>query len=676
MADKTLDILQKYIKETNIADLGKEVERNSDLTLSEIGKTVVEEYAYDDESRDDWKKRNEKGLNLARQVAEGRKYAGEAVADVKYPTIAAAAIQYAARAYPAIVKDKEVVKYSPVGADPEGKKAARGARLAQYTNWELLEKIDNWDEDMDKMLFMQPIVGIFYKKTYYDPVDKKTCVELIHPEDMVLYYDSMSFTKAHRKTHVIYLTHNQYIESVRSGVFLEHDEILKPDFTSGSGKADSGDEGMHTFLEQHRTLDLDGDGYEEPYIVTVHKDTQKVVRIVARYGERDVKVNASDEVVKIEANEYFTEYPFMPSFDGGVYGMGFGILLGPVNESINTLFNQMLDAGTKANYQSGFVGRGARLLRGGGAGTIKFRRGEWIQINATGDDLRKSIYPLPATEPSAVLFQLLGFLVQASKELSSQSDLLSGQQSQHNVPATSTLALIEQGLQVFAGVYKRVYRSLVKEFKLVHRLNALNLTDEEYLNVIDDQEGSVADFVEQDVDVTPVSTTATVTSTQKYLKAQALLQVKGQGLDDNAIMQFYLESLEIPDIQRFMPKEPPQPPPQFIIAMRELDLKERELGFKEIELRIKDAEVAAKIREMRDRMLKLRADALKSLAQAESEEVGTQMKEYEGQLVSMLEQIFELEQLEEKRKGTVGKPAPAAKPAPAPAPPQLPGGGM
>ena len=655
MAKKITDILQEYLAETNIAELGETLEDRYGDTIDSIGTMVVEDYKLDDASREEWLKRNEKGLKLARQVKDGRTYAGETIADVKYPTIAAAAIQYAARAYPAIVKDNEVVKYAPIGADPEGKKAARGKRVAQYLNWELLENIDNWDEDMDKMLFLQPIVGTYFKKTYRDPIEGKTVVELIHPEDLVMYYLSASFEKCPRKTQVIPLTHNQYIEQVRAGAYLDVEQIVKPE------KREDG--GMHTFLEQHTTLDLDGDGYEEPYIITVHEESGKVVRIVARFEDRGVMVNEKGEVVKITPVEYFTEYPFMPSFDGGVYGMGFGILLGPLNESINTLFNQMLDAGTRSNYQSGFIGRGVRLLRGGESGTLKFKRGEWKMINASGDDLRKSIFPLPANEPSAVLFQLLGFLTQASKELSSQSELLAGQQQQHNVPATSTLALIEQGLQVFSGIYKRVYRSLRKEYKKVHRLDALHLTNAIYLNVIDDQEGDVSDFVEQDVDITPVSTSATVTSTQKYLKAQALIQMKGQGLDDNEILKYYLEALEIPNIGRFMPKQPPQPPPQFVIAMRELDIKERELMLEGVKISIMDNEVAAKIREMRERAVKLRADAIKALAQAESEEAGTQLKQYEEQMTGMLQQLWELDKMEEARRGPT-KPSPAAAPAP------------
>lgn len=682
--ENPIDILQSYIDADNIAALGNELENrieDSDYTsLDAIGKLVADEYQFDEQSRSDWLKNNEEGIELAKQTREGRKYAGEAIADVKYPTIAAASIQYAARAYPAIVKDEEVVKYHPIGSDPEGIKSARGERVAQYMNWELLENIENWDMDMDRMLFSQAVVGIYFKKIYRDPVTGKNCIELVSPEDLVLYYMSSSFERAHRKTQKIYMTHNEYIENVRADIFLHIENIQKP--------SEENDAGLHTFLEQHRNLDLDGDGYEEPYVVTVHEKTGKVVRITARYTRGNIQINEdTKEIKKITPIEYFVAYPFMPSFDGGIYGMGFGILLGPINESINTLFNQILDAGTRSNFQSGFIGKDVKIIRGGEAGSVKFKRGEWKRIQSFGDDLRKAIFPLQPPEPSAVLFQLLGFLSQAAKELASHSDLLSGQQQQHNVPATSTLALIEQGLMVFSGIYKRIYRSLRQEYKILHWLNAKYLTKQQYLEVIDDQAAGLEDWIIRDHDIRPVSTTAAITETQKYLKAQSLMQLSGKGLDDMEINRYFLEALGIPNVQRFMPKQPPQPPPQFTVAMRELDIREQELALKAIEIKAKGSEIAAKVREMRERSLKLRADSLEKIAKAESLEPGSQINAYRGIINDLLSQIFALEQADEKRRqmesiavasqqamAAQGSPPQAGPPPAVPQAPQAPPG--
>lgn len=633
------ELLQAYLSMDNIAELGDAaIEANTadadePLTLRSIGSLVAKEYAVDLASRGEWEERNQTGLDLARQISTGRKYAGETVADVKYPTIASAAIQYASRAYPAIVKEGEVVKYKPVGSDPQGAKAARGMRIAQYMNYAILEDMDNWEDDQDKLLFLQPIVGTYFKKIYKDPRTGKVVSELVWPDDLVLDYLAPDFYKCARKTHVLHMTHNEYLEQVRAGAFVDA-ELERPGLEA--------DGGMHTFLEQHRTLDLDGDGYEEPYCVTVDEKSQQVLRIKCRFQADGISTNAFGEIARIQPIEYFVEYPFMPSFDGGVYGMGFGILLGPINESINTLFNQLLDAGTRSNFQGGFLGRGLRLLQGGESGNVQFRPGEWKRVAAMGDDLRKSIFPLPANEPSTVLFQLLGFLVQASKELAANSDLLAGIQEQHNVPATSTMALIEQGLKVIGGIYKRMYRALRREYKQIKWYIAQGFTDPSaYLNIIDDQQGTLADWVEQDHDIIPMSTAAEMTEAQMYLKAQAMMSLKGQGLDDMEINKFFMEALGIPNVQRFLLKQPPQPPPQFVVAMRELDIREKELEVKKLEAKSKDALTAAEIRERRDRQLKLRADALKALADAEAAEAGEgDNKTHHRQLLNLLDEIF------------------------------------
>jgi chaperonin GroES len=160
-------------------------------------------------------------------------------------------------------------------------------------------------------------------------------------------------------------------------------------------------------LEQHCHIDFDGDGYAEPYIVYVRRDNKKVARIVARYTQKDIEVNESGVILSIKAEQYFTKYPFIPSPDGGFYDLGFGVLLGPLNESINTIINQLVDAGTMANTAGGFLSRGIKL-RGG---NYTFNPMEWKHVDTTGDDLRKGIVPLPVREPSQVMFTLLNLLI-------------------------------------------------------------------------------------------------------------------------------------------------------------------------------------------------------------------------------------------------------------------------
>ena len=145
----------------------------------------------------------------------------------------------------------------------------------------------------------------------------------------------------------------------------------------------------------------------------------------------------------------------------GFYDLGFGRLLGPLNNSANTIINQLVDAGSLSNLQSGFIGKGLRIKMG----ETKFVPGEWKAVNATGDDIKKQIFALPVREPSDVLFKLLDLLLKSGKELASVAEIFVGKMPGQNTPATTTMATIEQGMKVFTSVYKRVYRSLASEFK-------------------------------------------------------------------------------------------------------------------------------------------------------------------------------------------------------------------
>jgi chaperonin GroES len=226
-------------------------------------------------------------------------------------------------------------------------------------------------------------------------------------------------------------------------------------------------------LEQHCHIDFDDDGYAEPYIVYVRRDNKQVARIVARYTKSDVERNKDDVILSIKAEQYFTKYPFVPSPDGGFYDLGFGVLLGPLNESINTIINQLVDAGTMANTAGGFLSRGIKL-RGG---NYSFNPMEWKHVDTTGDDLRKGIVPLPVREPSQVMFTLLNLLINYGERIGGSVDILSGQNPGQNTPAETTRTMAEQGMKIFNGIFKRTHRSLKQEFRKLYRLNQIFITE-------------------------------------------------------------------------------------------------------------------------------------------------------------------------------------------------------
>lgn len=582
---------------TNIAeDLDKH-------TLDMIGSEAKSGYEDDLDSRSEWEERNDQWMKLASQVIEGKSFPWEGASNVKYPLLTTAAIQFHARAYPALVPNTDIVKVRVTGKDLDGQKHEKAVRIGKHMTYQLLEQMPEWEEDMDKLCLSLPIVGCAFKKTYYSPLHERNVSELVPAKALVVNYWAKSLEEAYRKTQIIEMNENQLIERQRAGVYIDCDLGDPQEGHTGhrdvsdeiQGLSDSGSIDASTpyiICEQHSYLDLDEDGYKEPYIITFEAASGKVLRIVANYSEEDIVTNDKDEVVRITPFEHFTKFSFIPNPDGGFYDVGFGILLGPINESVNTLINQITDAGTMSNLQSGFLGRGIKLKRG----DDRFKPGEWKTINSTGDDLRKSILPLPVREPSGVLFQLLSTLLESGQRLAQTTDMMVGENPGQNQAATTTMAVVEQGMKVFTAIYKRIHRSLKKEYKKLFKLNAEYLDVEEYFTILDpDQEtqGMIGfdDYDLASMDVIPSADPNIITEAQKLAKAQGLLELLPLGINPEIVKRRVLEAQEQYNIDELLQPVEQGEDPELALKNKELDhrisyenrsldIKERELGLR------------------------------------------------------------------------------------------------
>lgn len=604
-AEEKVNVLKilELVQSPNIAlDLEDEL-------LATIGARVKDEYEIDETSRSEWKKRTDDAMKLAMQVAEEKSYPWPKAANVKYPLITTAAIQFNARAYPAIVDGQKVVKGNVVGYDPEGQKKQKADRVARHMSWQLTEQMTEWEEDTDKLTLILPIVGCTFRKSYFDHILGRNCSDLVTADNLVVNYQTKSLSRAPRITQIFELYPYEITERMRTKVYKECDLGIAQD-------GDGDDDAPHTFLEQHRRWDLDEDGYPEPYVITIHKETTKVVRIVACFDVEDVELTADNRVARVKPTEYFTKYGFIPSPDGGFYDIGFGILLGPIGEAINTALNLMLDAGHIQTVGGGFIGKGLRLK----GGPVRLKPGEYQFVDANGPTIRDNIVPLTFPGPSAVLFQLLGLLIEAARDISATKDILTGEQNQSNVPATTTLALIEQGLKVFSAIYKRVHRSLKQELKKLFTLNGRYMQPEEYFQVLDTQEKAFqTDYNGKDLDVVPVSDPTVVTEAQRMGRAQALMPfAQDPDFDGKEIKKRFLEAIGTENIEQLWAKQPPSPPPDVVAKFAEIENKRLELE--------------NKMRETEAKIDNLDANSILALAKAEAAEVGSQLGVYKTQL--------------------------------------------
>ena len=624
--------LDELLSSVNIADLLDEDD------LQEIGSKVFDEYTADLKSREPWETSYDEYLDLALQVTEDKSFPWEGAANVKYPLMSTAAMQFGARAYPALISGTKIVKGKTAGFDPTGQKRDAAIRVGKHMSYQLIEEMEDWEEEMDKLCITLPITGCMFKKTYFSPIETRNVSELVYPKELVVNYWAKTLETAKRKTHVLELTPNDIYERIEAGIYRDvelgsvqtNEDNSEEDNRQGlSPPPNTDDSAPRKILEQHRWHDLDGDGYEEPYITTIDKDTREVLRIVARFDEDGIRKSESGRLMRIVPVEYFTKFSFVPNPDGGFYDIGFGTLLSPINDTINTVINQLLDSGTMSTLQAGFVSRGIRIK----GGNQMFKPGEWKTVNATGDDLLRGIVPLPTKEPSNVLFQLLGMMIDGAQKLSSVTDMLMGENPGQNQPATTTMAVLEQGLKVFSSIHKRNHRSLKKEFKKLYRLNRLYLPPESYFEVLDLGEEGAAQIFQNDyskdiTNIQPYSDPNVSSESQRLLKAQGLLELIPLGTVNPAIVtQRVLIAQEQDNIEELMTMPPPQPNPEVEQKAQELQMQER-----------KDMDLSHQAWEELDiKRTTAEATALKQIADAEAAEIGEQLEQYKAIKESMKE---------------------------------------
>lgn len=570
--------------------------------LASIGADCIEDYERDENDRADWKETVENAFKLAAQEKlEKKNFPWPGASNVNYPLLTTAALQFAARAYPAIVKGDEAVFCKVVGQDkgrpqmgpdgqpmalvggqpvpasqlpqimaqaqatgqdmpepqpmwivPPGAKASRANRVKDYLNTVIFYRMEGWEEDTDALLHQLPIAGCAFRKVWPEGGDQKTALvpalKLVAPMTAKDCYSAPRLTEIMEDQPL-----NDIIGMQRSGHYRDVKLVAEED-----------DQAPRKILEQHCLIDLDDDGYAEPYIVTLDHASSQVLRIEPSFGPQDVALNDMGEVVQIRRRHFYIKYDFFPSMDGKFYGTGLGHLLEQIGDVVNKAVNQMIDAGTAAVAGGGFIGSGVNLQGAGKRSSVLyFTPGEYKTVAVSGQQLREGIYERTFPGPSPIMFQVLELMLGAARDISSVKDVLTGE-AKNTGQVGTTLALIEQGLQVFTAIYKRIYRSLKAEFTMLRDNIAMyggEAAAQDYQTVLDDPAADFAkDFDSRDMDIRPVSDPSSVTKMQQMSRAQWLGQFLGApGVNPQAILKRMFEAADVADIDELM--MPPQPPP-------------------------------------------------------------------------------------------------------------------
>jgi chaperonin GroES len=593
---KYLTLDDAAIKAPNLCD------RFSNDDLTRIGQLVKAGYERDRDSRITWERRMQSGLSLAMQVAAAKDFPWPKCSNVIFPLVTIAALQFSARAYANIIQGDSVVQYRTIGPDPDGKQREHADRVGKHMSYQVLEEDTAWEEQHDRLLINVAIIGSSFIKTYYSASLKHNVSELVMAQDFVLDYYAKSVEECARKTQILRLYRNDIYEKAKTGIFndvldeawfrqpatpLAPPQSRETDQRKGMDPPPPDDDTPFPFLEQHRNLDLDGDGYDEPYIITAEANTGRVVRIVSRV-DRDSDIERSrGEILRITPTEYFTKYSFIPSPDGGIYDIGFGSLLGPLNESVNSAINQLLDGGTMQNSMGGFLGRGTKI-RGG---SFTMAPWEWKRVDSTGDDLRKNMVPFPERQISPVTLQLLMLLIEYTDRISNTTETQVGENPGQNTPAETTRTMSRNGARIHNAIFKRVWRSMKEEFKKLHRLNAMFLPAR--MNYGTNQIVLAEDYRASSSDRVIPTADPDIMSEETKVQQAAFLADRAHmvpGYNPELTERGLLAAMKIPNVDNVYPgpqKTGPLPNPKIQVQQSKEQMHDKTLSFKKSELAYK-----------------------------------------------------------------------------------------
>jgi len=629
--------------------------------LSLIGAECQADFDKDFTARNEKDTRLKKAEKLAKQTIEKKTFPFNGASNVKYPLITKAVIEFNARVSPLICSNGEVVKIKTFGGEDDfvkengefpldrntgiiktvaDEKNTRAEKVKNLMNWLITDKTD-WEDEKDRLTLVYALSGFAATKNYFDYGDNLPKSELVLP--LSLYWeDGKTFNKASRKSQIIHMSHNNIVENMRLGVFREVESIIEE-----KEKDD------YELIEMHTWFDLDDDGYKEPYIVVFDKDSGEVLRVVARF---DKIIRKNGKIAKITPKEYFVFYEFMPCLDGSIYPLGLCDLLLFVNEAINSNINQLVDAGTLANMQGGFISGNIRI-KGGLQG---FAPNEWKYVENAGMDIANNILPLPTKEPSITLYNLLGLLIDSGKEVAMLSDVLNGQIAQELRP-TSVLALIEQGLSGFKAILKRLHRSLKEELALYYEMIGEHLEEirSTYSDCILLKDITKEDFT-KDCAIIPVSDEYYATSIEKAKRSEFYLGLAMSGNPFVNIEEATRRALQILGVENYkdlIVKPTNQPDPMAIAQLQLMQEQTKRLNVQNqidfikttIEKMKADSEVSNKSLDIQSMVVKRDAEAISAIANAESKETGRNNPDYMNQAKDMA--MFTNNQAKEQTNG-------------------------
>ena len=532
-----------------------------DGDLSKFSSDLLAEFESDRDSRKDWEETYIKGLDMLGFKYEDRTQPFEGASGVVHPLLAESVTQFQAQAYKELLPPSGPVRTQVIGlSTPEVEDQAK--RVKEFMNYQITDVMSEYDADMDQLLFYLPLAGSAFKKIYYDGILKRAVAKFIAGEDLVINYMATNIAGADRVTHIIKTSGNDIRKQQLGGFYRDielptgqvdsSDVVDKVDELEGSEKNYGSSDEEHVILEMHVNADVPGfedeTGVKLPYIVSIDQYSREVLSIRRNWNEKDPN---------FAKNDYFVHYKFLPGL--GLYGFGLIHMLGGLSRTATSVLRQLIDAGTLANLPAGFKARGMRIRDQ----DEPLQPGEFRDVDVTGTSIKESLLPLPYKEPSATLFQLLGFAVDAGKSFAAIADMKMGEGNEQN-PVGTTLALIERGTKVMSAIHKRLHCAQRMEFKMLAKVFQIYLPPQyPYMVVGGNQTIKQTDFDER-VDIIPVSDPNIFSMAQRVTLAQQQLQLATAAPQLHNLREAYrrmYDAMGVDNVDSILKPDPEMPEP-------------------------------------------------------------------------------------------------------------------
>ena len=441
--------------------------------------------------------------------------------------------------------------------------STQSTRVKEFMNYQISHVMEEYDPEMDSMLFYLPLSGSAFKKIYFDMMLDRAVSEFVKAEDLVVSYSTTDLSTSPRVTHVMNMTKNDLLKMQLNGTYSDVDLMQNPgsvvpnevqekieELEGLTGTYTENNE-LYTILEMHvdlRLTEIEDHGFACPYIVTVCEDMNQILAIRRNWEEGDTLYKKVD---------YFVQYKFLPGL--GFYGFGLIHMIGGLTKSVTAILRQLIDAGTLANLPAGFKARGMRIQ----GEDEPLQPGEFRDVDVAGATIKDSLLPLPYKEPSAVLSQLLGLLVDSGRRFASIADMQIGDVGSQQMPVGTTIAMLERGTKVMSAIHKRLHFAQKKEFKLLAKVYSKYLQPEYPYMTEGGQQVVMAQDFDDRIDVLPVSDPNIFSMAQRVLIAQQQLQMAQAAPEIHNLQEAYrrvYEALEIKNPQTLFKQEQQVPP--------------------------------------------------------------------------------------------------------------------